>query len=494
MAENKRFRAVKCLVDEALLRKGRVLFTITTSSMEPAIALGDQVEVRTLGAKEPGVGDIVLFRHPVLGLVVHRILWRWRPLGRAVKVYTKGDASLRRDRGLAAGEILGRVERILRRGAEVASSPRSRMLALRSAVSLAAHWLLVRGRGPLDRGSLPSGTWEPTRTVKQGDTATISDHRTSVVQARDLTPAWEELQRMPVAGPEEVGLDVAGIRVRLRGLDEKQRAWFRQRNGVFASDGQSGPVQLEIHVGVAPEQGFLQLDRSGPAEWYRLIQQVLPESETTRVWSYRFAGWFRPQEGRGQVWFCDADGWGFQSSLMNFLRVVYSTLALKKGGFLLHSAAVVRKGKAYLLFGPSGSGKTTASSLSIQDDASSRVLSDDLILILPGDEPGAGPVAVSSPFRGWFAELPEAQESFPVAGFYRLVQDQRVFLEPLSAARGISEVIGSLPFVTDRAEYGESILTAVSQALAGAPAYRLHFLKDPSFWEVLEGGGGATDG
>jgi hypothetical protein len=147
-----------------------------------------------------------------------------------------------------------------------------------------------------------------------------------------------------------------------------------------------------------------------------------------------------------------------------------------------------------LLFGPSGSGKTTASSLSKQDDVTSRVLSDDLILVLPGGEGDARTLAVSSPFRGWFAELPPAQESFPVAGFYRLVQDQRVFLEPLGSARGTSEVIGSLPFVTDRAEYGEDILEAVSRALAGAPAYRLHFRKDPSFWEVLEGAGGPADG
>jgi len=235
------------------------------------------------------------------------------------------------------------------------------------------------------------------------------------------------------------------------------------------------------------------VDRSGPAEFYRLIQEVQPDHETTRVWSYRFAGWFRPDEGRARVWFSDAEGWGFESSLMNFLRVVYSTLALRRGGFLLHSAAVVRKGKVYLLFGPSGSGKTTASSLSVENDATSRVLSDDLILILPGDNGEARTMAVSSPFRGCFAELPLAQESFPVAGFYRLVQDQKVFLEPLGSARGTCEVIGSLPFVTDRAEYGEKIMGAVSRALAGAPAYRLHFRKDPSFWEVLEGPSGGPD-
>ena len=498
MVDDKRLSAVDQLVDEALQRKGRVLFTITTASMEPAIALGDQVEVRTLGPRGPGMGDIVLFRDPVLGLLVHRVLWRWRSLGRATKMFTKGDAALRRDRTLTAAEILGRVERIVREGEELAAAPRSRILALRSAMALVANRLLGRRRDPLEVNPVhgrPEGARGPARTVRQGGTAKTIDHRTTtVVQSRDRIPVWDELERRPVAGTVEVGLDVSGLRVRLRGLGPEQRAWFRQRYGIFAVDGEGGLAQLEVNVGVAPEEGFLQLDQGGAAEFYRLIQEVLPDDGTTHVWSYRFAGWFRPDEGRGRVWFCDAAGVGFQSSLMNFLRVVYSTLALRRGGFLLHSAAIVRKGRAYLLFGPSGSGKTTASSLSKQGDATSRVLSDDLILVLPGGEGEAQTMAVSSPFRGWFAELPAVQESFPVAGFYRLVQDERVFLEPLGPARGTSEVIGSLPFVTDRAEYGEQILGAVSRALAGAPACRLHFRKDPSFWEVLEGVEGSADG
>ena len=98
MVEEKRLSAVEELVDEALRTKGSVLFTITTASMEPAIRLGDQVEVRRLGPEGPSLGDIVLFRDPVLGLVVHRVLWRWRPLGRCRKVFTKGDAAPRRGR------------------------------------------------------------------------------------------------------------------------------------------------------------------------------------------------------------------------------------------------------------------------------------------------------------------------------------------------------------------------------------------------------------
>jgi hypothetical protein len=150
MAENKRLSAVEDLVDEALQRKGSVLFTITTTSMEPAVVPGDQVEVRTLGPERLCVGDIVLFRDAVLGLVVHRVLWRWRPVGRATGVFTKGDAALRGDRSLGVGDILGRVERIVRGGEELAAPPRSRVLALRSAIGLVANKLRGRGRGPME--------------------------------------------------------------------------------------------------------------------------------------------------------------------------------------------------------------------------------------------------------------------------------------------------------------------------------------------------------
>ena len=163
---------------------------------------------------------------------------------------------------------------------------------------------------------------------------------------------------------------------------------------------------------------------------------------------------------------------------------------------MFHSAGIVREGRAFLLFGPSGSGKTTA----CMHSSDARVLSDDLVLVLPGSEGRSGPRAVSIPFRGHMAELPGRQMSFPVAGFYRLVKDSDVFVEPLTEARGVSEVVGSLPFVTDRPENGAAILDAVGKALTEAPAFRLHFRKDRTFWraidEKIEGpsGGRVADG
>ena len=116
----------------------------------------------------------------------------------------------------------------------------------------------------------------------------------------------------------------------------------------------------------------------------------------------------------------------------------------------------------------------------------------ELVLPAAGEEPGAR--AVSIPFRGHVAELPREQASFPVAGFYRLVQDQEVYAERLPTARAVAEVIGSLPFVTDRPENGPAIAAAVGGALEATPAFRLHLRKDASYWEAIERGADGRDG
>ena len=298
-----------------------------------------------------------------------------------------------------------------------------------------------------------------------------------ILRPGDRLPDWKRCELNGGFGDREVGLDVAGIRVKARGFSPDQAGWFAERYGIFAADGERGNPEVAVQVHGGPEEGFLQVDTSGGPEIYRLATEY--EGSMLRVWSYRFAGWFDAEGGTGHLTLCDAAGRGFEASLENFFRVVYATLALRRGGFLLHSAGVARGDGAHLFFGPSGSGKTTTCRLS----GGHRVISDDVILVLTGGEPRA----VSIPFRGHLAELPAEQDSFRIVGFYRLVQDSKVRIEPLEMARAAGELIGSLPFVTERAENGPAVLEAIGRALEKVPAYRLHFRKDPSFWDVIDG-------
>jgi hypothetical protein len=292
----------------------------------------------------------------------------------------------------------------------------------------------------------------------------------------DRSPDWREVDAAAPHGNAGRALDIAGLTIRLEGLSDGQAEWIDRRYGVFARDGVAGRPLLTVKVTQGSAGGYLQL--APASEIYRLV--VEREKQRVAAWSYRFAGWFDTAAGTGCLALCEGDGRSTESSLENFLRVAYAHLALEAGGFLFHAAGVVKRGWAYLFFGPSGSGKTTVSTLSV----GARVVSDDLILVLPGKDQRHE--AVSIPFRGHMAELPESQASFPIAGFYRLVQDTEVRLVPLERARAVSEVVGSLPFVTDRAENGIQILDAVGRAVQGSPAFRLHFRKDATFWQVVE--------
>lgn len=145
------------LVGEVLLQRGMVRFEVTSSSMEPGIQVGDQVEVK---ARPPGIGEVALYRDPVLGHVVHRVLWRWPLVGTPRWAYTKGDAIPHRDRRIGGDQLLGTVVRVLRPGAGAR--------ARRWGAWLASTAGLVRYRLGLARGVAPAGAGEGMDGTKPG--------------------------------------------------------------------------------------------------------------------------------------------------------------------------------------------------------------------------------------------------------------------------------------------------------------------------------------
>ncbi len=72
-------------------------------------------------------------------------------------------------------------------------------------------------------------------------------------------------------------------------------------------------------------------------------------------------------------------GWIRQSpnpySIDTLLRLVHSLLLAEEGGFLLHAASAVRRGRAFLFSGISGAGKTTISRLAPSD---ANLLTDEI--------------------------------------------------------------------------------------------------------------------
>ena len=288
------------------------------------------------------------------------------------------------------------------------------------------------------------------------------------------------------ANPGILTLTVGDVTVRLTGLRGSNVATLRKRYGIFCHD-DGRATDLEIRVGEAGRDQFLRVQ--GTTEYYRIDTRW--EAETMTACSYEWAGWIDFSRREGGLLLADIaleTPRAFDRGLENFLRVAYSHLIIQRGGFLLHSAGLVRNGKAHLFFGPSGSGKTTVTSLTPE----AHILSDDLTMVV---RDGFGEYrACSVPFRGLFAPEATSDATWPIAGFYRLIQASTDRLEPVFGARAVGELVGSLPFVTDRPEIANEVIDAVAFAAAKVPIFRLHFKKDRTFWQTIDAGDPGVDG
>lgn len=162
-----------------------------------------------------------------------------------------------------------------------------------------------------------------------------------------------------------------------------------------------------------------------------------------------------------------------------FIRIVYALLADHAGGMLMHAAGLLVDGRVYLFTGLSGSGKSTVVALSPHAVA----LNDDLIILRPDDQRW---IAYSTPFWNLETRSRAGQTaSGPVAGVYRLVKDVDAYLEPLPPAMAAAELVANCPVVDSLPERLPGLLARCWALTQAVPVQRLHFRKDPSFWEVL---------
>ncbi len=160
------------------------------------------------------------------------------------------------------------------------------------------------------------------------------------------------------------------------------------------------------------------------------------------------------------------------------LRVIFALLLFNKGSILFHGAGIIRNGSTYLFFGHSGSGKTTVARLSPND----IVLNDDLVVLIPEGKEWS---VYATPF--WNpTQVRPVPASAPLAGLYRLVQDKQVYLEPLGPGQALAELISNIPVIPDNPFLNMELFIRGKILLDTIPAYRLHFLPDESFWQVVE--------
>jgi hypothetical protein len=167
------------------------------------------------------------------------------------------------------------------------------------------------------------------------------------------------------------------------------------------------------------------------------------------------------------------------SHLEHVLRNLVAIFADHRGGLLLHAAGLLVEGQAYLFMGPSGSGKSTVTQLSPH----ALPLNDDLVLLRQHEGRW---MAFGTPFWNIAAEDRSGETACgPAAGIYRLVQDSKNSVQPLSPAAAAAELVASCPVVNAMAARLPALLARCQQIATAAPVKRLHFQKDASFWDVI---------
>jgi len=278
-------------------------------------------------------------------------------------------------------------------------------------------------------------------------------------------------------GERSLRLDIAGGPYALAGLAAAQRdtlaAWFAPRGLA------GGPAADDVAVRVfrAPESDF----RDFPLIGWQTRLDIDAAARSVRLAGRRFVGrldW----TGRlaAALWTPSEADDDLPGIFENFLRVVVAHRAVEEGGALLHSAAVVAEGRAFLFFGASGAGKSTLCGLSAARGY--EVLSDELNVLVEGTE---GVDVERLPFAGDFGRSAGERRRYPLGGLFALEQGTPHSRRPLARARAVAALAACSPFVNDDPFRNERLLANLDRLTAARPVETLVFGLDPGFWDIV---------
>lgn len=293
-------------------------------------------------------------------------------------------------------------------------------------------------------------------------------------------PTAEEISGLrEFPDPRDLRLDISGLVLEFAGLPAALAAALERRYALFATEADgAAPADLRIQVRDAQRPHFIPPSPEVTNRVYRLCS--VHEEGGLRMVAHGFAGWFRVPEKRGALALCHGSFDPPERAVENFLRACVAWTALGRGGFLIHSASIVRDGMAYLFFGASGAGKSTLAAMNREG----QVVSDDLTLVLP-DSDGRLSVA-GAPFRGTYTGGEPVTGRFPIHSAYRLRQDDRAFVVRPDAPVALAELTANLPFVVDQIPRIPELAARLEDRLRRVPTYDLHFCMASTFWGAIE--------
>lgn len=293
--------------------------------------------------------------------------------------------------------------------------------------------------------------------------------------AQDQPPRrefWGE--DLPPLGGEELWISVGGLRVALTGLDAERRDLLDETYAAFVVAPEGEP-SMRLRCRRSPRRHFLRLTRG---EDHRVESRE--EGSRFLLWSYAVAAWFDTAAGRGGLDLCDAPTGETRRSFENCLRYLYSHLALEAGGCLLHAAGLVREGRARVLLGAEGSGKST---LAEAASADCEILSDDLVLLIRGEE---GYRACGVPFFGTFVSGRSSDQIHPLTSVWALRRAERPGTRELPRSEQRMRLLAAVSFLGHSRRRAAEALERVEELLGVHAVGELRHRGEADFWGLVE--------
>jgi hypothetical protein len=165
-------------------------------------------------------------------------------------------------------------------------------------------------------------------------------------------------------------------------------------------------------------------------------------------------------------------------SIDSVLRIVHTLALAPEGGFLMHAASVVRRGRAQIFTGASGAGKTTIAGLAPAD---ARVLTDEVSYVR---REGAGYVAYGTPFAGELAR-PGENVSAPLEAIYLLRQGPEHRVDPLEPAEAARAILANILFFAEDPALVRAVFEGALALAESVPVRALTFRRDAGVWDLV---------
>jgi hypothetical protein len=171
--------------------------------------------------------------------------------------------------------------------------------------------------------------------------------------------------------------------------------------------------------------------------------------------------------------------WRNEDCFDSFLSMLFTLILAYDKGLLLCASAVSENGWGSVFLGPPGSGKTTV----IQLSSGRMVLSDEMVILKPHN---GGFRVYGTPFGGEFIPY-RSNFRAELGGLYLLKKDRKNWLKLLDKVQAQANLYQGVPAFTGDYRLKRRILDTCRVLADKCPVNELHFLPDPSFWQVLEG-------